>query len=350
MLKDPLAFLVPGGALRGPLLATSPGAESDEPALAGGDRIGPWRIVRQLGQGGVSTVYLAERAQRPSDQPVVLKLTRANPGLRARLIRERQRVAGLSHPAIARVIECGESHDGRLWFAMIPIAGEPIDLHVRRRRLPWRERIALLDAVSDAIDHAHARWLVHRHIKPANILVDERGHPRLLDFGFSCVEETDPARGRGCADHGRNDVPAMHVASDIVQLGMLLRQLLLTGTGACCRTLPQPLPAAVERDLRSVIDAATAAPEPHYRSVADLRSDLQALRSRRPVAARRSSRFHRMARYFARRPLAAMLAAAVALALVLWLVMGAARVAKEGNAAAAGVNETAPGQPPASRR
>lgn len=184
MLANPVcddldAMLPPGGALSGRLLSRLLGDEPDDTPLPPGTRIGCWRIETLFGRGGSATVYLADRADGHFEQQVALKVVRPNRNLIEQFRRERQILANLRHPAIARLIDGGETDDGRLWFAMEPVFGERIDDHVRHKRLPLNERLSLFEDVCDAVAYAHTRALIHGDIKPGNLLVDDAGRPRL---------------------------------------------------------------------------------------------------------------------------------------------------------------------------
>jgi len=143
----------------------------DEPAA--GDSVGPYRLLRELGRGGMGAVWLAERADGHLKRPVALKLPRLAWGgaLTERLARERDILATLTHPNIARLYDAGVDAIGRPWLAMEHIDGQSIDVFCRENRLALPRRIELLLQVCDAVTHAHARLVVHRDLKPSNILV-----------------------------------------------------------------------------------------------------------------------------------------------------------------------------------
>jgi serine/threonine protein kinase/tetratricopeptide (TPR) repeat protein len=153
------------------------------------DRIGPYRVVRVLGHGGMGTVYLAARDDGEFDQTVALKLVRRGLHHDPRAVRrfrdERQTLAALQHPEIARLLDGGVTDDGLPWFAMEYIDGVPIDRYCDERRLSIEQRLELFVRVCEATSHAHAQGVVHRDIKPNNILVLPDGTPKLLDFGIA---------------------------------------------------------------------------------------------------------------------------------------------------------------------
>ncbi|MET0229616.1 MAG: serine/threonine-protein kinase [Rhodanobacteraceae bacterium] len=273
-------LLQPGGALAGRVFSRLLGDAHDDPPLAPGTRVGAWRIGRILGCGGSAIVYLADRADGHFDQEVALKVLRPRPELIERFRRERQILAGLRHPAIARLIDGGEIEGGRLWFAMEPVFGERIDDHVRSRRLPLDARLSLFEAVCEAVAYAHRRQLVHRDIKPANVLVDEAGKPRLLDFGIATADdagdEGDRAMTPNYASPEQRLGSAVTPASDIFQLGTILREIV-----ACCT----PLPRKAARGIDAIVAKATETdPARRYGRVAVLWSDVVALRERRDIS------------------------------------------------------------------
>ncbi|HEV7490333.1 MAG TPA: serine/threonine-protein kinase [Rhodanobacteraceae bacterium] len=295
MLASPIgqsldAVLPAGGALCGRLFGRLLGSDGDDTPLAAGTRIGCWRLDRLLGCGGSSMVYLADRADGHFEQQVALKIVRPNPAFAEQFRRERQVLAHLRHPAIARLIDGGEIDDGRLWFAMEAVFGERIDHHVRNHALGIHDRLALFEEVCEVVAYAHERRLVHRDIKPGNLLVDDAGKPRLLDFGIAMTD--------GAGDDG--DFRAMTpiyaspeqraggivtTASDIYQLGMLLRALVMPDDAPCTAPI-SPLAGT----LRSIIGRATAFEPAHrFPTVVALHAEVAAMcrrrtRSRTPTA------------------------------------------------------------------
>jgi eukaryotic-like serine/threonine-protein kinase len=282
-------ILPPGGALTGRLFSRLIGAANDDPPLLPGTRIGDWSVGKLLGRGGSSMVYLADRADGQFEQQVALKIVRLNQNLIEQFRRERQILAELRHPAIAQLIDGGQMDGGRLWFAMEPVFGERIDAYVRHRRLPLAERLVLFEAVCDAVAYAHSRLLIHRDIKPGNLLVDESGRPRLLDFGIAT--SGDVAEGGGdramtptYASPEQRAGGAITTASDVFQLGLLLRVLVMPLDNPC-DTLPRSMRTVVLAELAAIVAHATEHDPAHrYPTVAALRADLVAVRQRRPVS------------------------------------------------------------------
>jgi hypothetical protein len=309
-----------GGALAGRVggaaLDDIAGARAPQP----GDELGPFRVVREVGRGGMAVVFLGERADGQFTQAVALKwilALAASPATRELFRRERQILADLSHPNIARLVDGGETADGQLWFAMPWIEGETIDQWCRTRQLDPRQRVRLLLQVAGALRFAHARLLVHCDVKASNILVDAEGVVHLLDFGVARLTgQRDGAVSGGytpaVASPEQRTGLAVGTASDIYQLGLLLGSLLGATVDAMAvdaETLRQlagqdrglKWPQEVPAELRAIVARATRAdPGERYESVAALADDCEAWLARRPVAAHRSG-FAYAIRCFVRR-------------------------------------------------
>jgi serine/threonine protein kinase len=143
----------------------------------------------------MGTVYLAQRADHQFEQRVAIKMVEqmaVHPQLRTRLRAERQILASLDHPDIARLVDGGETPDGVPYLVIEYIDGKPIDEYCDALKLPLRERLQLFERVCSAVDYAHRNLIVHRDLKPANILVTPEGHPKLLDFGIAKLLHPDP--------------------------------------------------------------------------------------------------------------------------------------------------------------
>ena len=157
-------------------------------------RVGPYRILERIGEGGMGTVWRAERRDGMIKRPVALKLPRGSwprRGLHARLARERDILSALEHPNIARLYDAGLAEDGQPYLALEYVEGVPIDRYVEDAGLDLRARLRLFLQVTDAIAHAHAKLIVHRDLKPSNILVTADGQVRLLDFGIAKLLEDE---------------------------------------------------------------------------------------------------------------------------------------------------------------
>ena len=293
-------LLPPGGALTGRLFNRLVADPLTETPLPPGTPVGCWRLGRMLGCGGSSLVYLADRADGHFEQQAAIKIVRSDARLVEQFRRERQLLAELGHPSMARLIDGGACADGRPWFAMEHISGVRIDHYVEHRQLSLRDRLVLFEGVCEAVAYAHARELVHRDIKPGNLLVDEHGRARLLDFGIAMAD--------GAGDDGvyRAMTPVyaspeqrygniVAKASDIYQLGMLLGAMLMPERGLPSRHSETNVAGA----LRAVIARATAHdPAQRFPSVAALRAAVVAIRPRaRLVHVRRHVESHRTARF-----------------------------------------------------
>jgi len=152
-----------------------------------GDSVGDYRLVNLLGRGGMATVWLAEHATDPVRASVALKLPNGSwpRRLAERIGRECETLATLHHPGIVRVWEAGATGDGRVFIAMELVEGVPIDKHCADGALTFRDRILLFLRVAEAVSFAHSRLVAHLDLKPANILVDRSGQPRIVDFGIA---------------------------------------------------------------------------------------------------------------------------------------------------------------------
>ncbi len=347
-------FLEPGGALRGPLFARMLAQWRSPDAFAPGQRIGPFRIERELGHGGMGVVYLAERVDGGFAQQVALKLVRGSSqasNLQELFRHERSLLAALDHPHIARLIDGGQSADGWLWFAMERVEGLRIDRHVYERGLNLQQRLGLIVQVCDAVAFAHRRLVVHRDIKPANILVSADGWVKLLDFGIAALADASAAAPSaltpGWASPEQRRGEAVTTASDVFQLGLLLRAVLgVDGARATASTQLEATRAGAhesadspgrglvadiaDADLAAIVEKCTAVDvESRYASVSALREDVCARLVRRPVAARRGGWTYRLGRAVARHPWVALACVAASVTL---LALGT-QLAHERNAA-----------------
>ncbi len=320
-------------------------------------RIGRYRLARRLARGGMGTVYLAERADGAFERLVALKLLRRGldtDDILARFRAERQILADLEHPNIARLIDGGSTTDGRPYLVMEYVRGVPITDYCDRHGVSLQERLRLVQAVCAAVHHAHLHGVIHRDLKPANILVDEQGTAKLLDFGIARLlgSESEAVRTRTGVRLMTPDYASpeqvlgeeVTEASDVYQIGLLLYELLcgvrpyrvnsrsVTDIErVVCREPVAPpsarVPRRVRRRLRGNLDAITLKalrkePAGRYPSAKSLSLDLEGHLERRPVTARSESRGYRI-RYHIRRHRARLLigAGAAAVALVVLAVM-----------------------------
>ncbi|HYG05143.1 MAG TPA: serine/threonine-protein kinase [Stenotrophomonas sp.] len=262
--------------------------------LHAGDMLGPWRLVERLASGGMGTVFVAERADDLYHQRVAIKLLHgaADAEVAARMAAERQLLAQLQHPGIARLYDGGSTPGGQPYLVMEFIEGLPLDRYCQAQQLDLPARIALLRRICRAVEAAHRHLIVHCDLKPANVLVRADGEPVLLDFGIARALGGSGAPADFCtpayASPELLEGRPISVASDVYSLGVLLTELLADrraprDTLQPRATLPRPsaLAAGVpwRRRLRGELDAIAAkacAPEPseRYRSVAALEEDL----------------------------------------------------------------------------
>ncbi len=229
----------PAGDILQQLLEGS-GPEDPCDGQVDGCAIGPYRVDREIGRGGMGVIYLAQRADGQFEQRVALKLLKRGldtDEIMGRFLRERQILARLEHPAIARLLDGGVSDDGRPYFAMEYVDGAPITVHCDRLRLTLEQRLTLFIAVCEAVQYAHANLVVHRDLKPSNILVDAGGRPKLLDFGIAKLlsdeaGSTAPTRSGWYAMTPEYAAPeqlrgeAVTTATDVYALGLILYELL----------------------------------------------------------------------------------------------------------------------------
>ena len=332
-----------------------PPLESAAPPSHGpvaGDRVGPFELLRELGRGGMGSVWLARRAEGVGHRQVALKLPRIAWGdaFTERLAREREILATFSHPNIARLYEAGVDSHGRPWLAMEYVDGEPIDQYCQRQGLSLGERVNLLAQVMGAVAHAHAHLVVHRDLKPGNILVDRDGRPRLLDFGVAKLLDGDRTRDTALTELSGNALTAdyaspeqvrgepLGTASDVYSMGVVAYELLAGArpyrlrqrsryelesaiasaeVALASSRAVQPADAkALRGDLDSVLNKAlrkdTAT---RYPTMDAFAQDLQRWTRREPVQAQPDTWAYRGARFLARHrlPVAAATVAVVAL-------------------------------------
>jgi eukaryotic-like serine/threonine-protein kinase len=293
-----------------------------------GETVGPYRLGRELGRGGMGAVFLAERADGQFEQRVALKLIKRgmdSAEVLARFRAERQILAQLQHPHIARLLDGGISAAGQPYFAMEHVDGVPITVYADRAGLGRVDRLRLFGQVCEAVEHAHRNLVVHRDIKPSNILVTADGQAKLLDFGIAKV--LDPASDQDTVTRRdarpltpRYAAPeqiqglAVTTATDVYSLGVVLHELV---TGRHPSDDPRALGHAGLGDLEHVVRMALRAePDRRYPSVRALADDVRRHLDGRPVSARTDTFAYRASRFVRRHRVAATSAALVALSLV----------------------------------
>jgi eukaryotic-like serine/threonine-protein kinase len=308
-----------------------------------GRRIGPWRIEREIGAGGMGAVYLAER-DGEFRQHAALKLMRPGMDSRAVVARfryERQILAGLDHPNIARLLDGGASEDGRPYFVMEHVAGVPMDEYCRSLSLTGRLRVFL--QVCAAVQYAHQNLIVHRDLKPGNILVTAEGVPKLLDFGIAKLlhQETGPAQTAGLTQMGiRLMTPEyaspeqiegrpITTATDIYSLGVILYEL-LTGkppyAPAVALTAEPPRPSTSLPSLKGDLDvillkAIEKDPARRYASVEQFAGDIRRHLDGIPIVARPQTWRYRTGRFVRRNRVPVIAASLVLLSLSAGLIV-----------------------------
>jgi TolB-like protein/Tfp pilus assembly protein PilF/tRNA A-37 threonylcarbamoyl transferase component Bud32 len=313
-----------------------------------GRHVGAYRLVSQIGRGGMGAAYLAERADAAFSKCVAIKLIKRGMDTDAilrRFLHERQILANLNHANIAALFDGGTTGDGLPYFVMEYVDGLPIDVFCDSRELSVRDRLVLFGAVCAAVHHAHQNRVVHRDLKPANILVTAAGVPKLLDFGIAKL--LDPERGLHTGD-GATLVRAMTPdyaspeqirgetvtpSTDVYSLGVLLYEL-LTGRHpqptagrtpveterAICEDVPRPPSTVVgddaswrgvgaggrrhglSRDLDAIVmTALQKQPDRRYASAQALSDDIRCYLEGRPITARVDGFATRAARQLVRR-------------------------------------------------
>jgi len=322
-----------------------------------GRQIGAYRLVRELGRGGMGTVYLGERADPQFQMRVAIKVIKRGMDTDAVLQRfghERQILAGLEHPNIARLLDGGTTGDGVPYFVMEYVDGQPIDEYCHAHRLGIGDRLELFRRVCAAVTYAHQNLVVHRDIKPSNILVTAEGIPKLLDFGIAKLLDTDGGDLSVATEFGRQAMTPQYASpeqlrgdrvttvSDVYALGVLLYELLTSAqpyeaanksadetsqivantevvrpSAMAARRGDQETSRRLRGDLDTIVIAAMRKdPAERYASVAlfaeDVRRHLEGL----PVVARGDSWTYRTGRFVRRRKLGVAAAAAIVFALV----------------------------------
>jgi eukaryotic-like serine/threonine-protein kinase len=334
--------------LASPLLPASP----DRIRTMIGQRIGAYRITDLLGEGGMATVWLAERCDGSFDHQVAIKCLKAalaGPELERRFARERQILATLDHSGIARLLDGGISEDGVAYIVMERVEGEPLCQWCRAKNLSVTRCLQLFVEVCAAVQYAHQHLVVHRDLKPANILVNQEGHPRLLDFGVAGLLDgaaADQPDTRSMAMTPEYAAPeqwlgkSVGVAADVYALGVILCELLsgrrpaaAIQAGSRPEQVKMPsrlimLPGDVADSSRKrrahrvrgdldaiVLKALREEPGQRYASAANMADDIERHLQHEPVLARRGNLAYRSTRFAQRHKgaLAAMLLIAAVL-------------------------------------
>jgi len=323
-----------------------------------GKRFGRYRILRELGRGGMGAVFLAERADGEFEQKVALKVVRRNladTGLERRFRQERQILAGLSHENIARLLDGGVGEDGEPFLVMEYVDGSPVDDYCEANGLSTEARLRLFLEVCDGVAYAHQHLIVHRDLKPSNVLVTPSGTPKLLDFGIAKILDPEQLGEQTRTEH-RAFTPEyaspeqvagepVTTAADVYSLGVLLRNLLQAGAARRVRRNPEARPLGVGDDaqteatnlptrpekggawetghkffgveLRNIVAMATREePGRRYPSVEQLAEDVRRYLAGLPIRAQHDSLTYRAGKFVRRNRSAVIAASLVVLALV----------------------------------
>jgi tRNA A-37 threonylcarbamoyl transferase component Bud32/tetratricopeptide (TPR) repeat protein len=342
-----------------------------------GDVVGPYRLERELGRGGMGTVWLAERIDKTLKRKVALKLPHQGFGraqLVQRLARERDILSALEHPNIARLYDAGVAEDGQPFLALEYVEGIPIDVYASEQALDLRQRLGLFVQVCRAIAYAHTHLVLHRDLKPSNILVTENGEVRLLDFGVAkllqdgSAEETELTRlgGRALtpeyASPEQISAQPLTTASDIYSLGVVLYELvcgqrpyklkrdsmgaledaiLVTDPPRPSRVATAPLRRELGGDVDTIVlKMLEKVPGARFPTATAIIDDVERFLAGQPVLARPTSAWYRARKFIRRHRLLAAAAAAVVTAVLLgagaalWQARVARQEAKRAEAAA----------------
>lgn len=319
-------------------------------AIGQGDLIGHWRVLSPIGRGGMGEVWLGERADGLFEKKVAIKFIRGDrAGLRGSIESERQLLAGLQHPGIVRLLDAGVNADGHAFLVTEFIEGTTLDVWLEQRRPSLAQRLDLLHQISNAVAYAHERLVIHRDIKPRNIIIDHNARAYLLDFGIAraLVDPADALQTTNLILTPEFAAPELivenvaSVRSDIYTLGGVLYFLLcekpplsvrglplldaikvirdempphtITATGASFPGEPRRLLA----DLDSIaLKALAKSPRERYGTVEAFLADIGAARANLPILASPPSTWDRSLRYLRRHKIAITIAAIVALSLL----------------------------------
>ena len=310
-----------------------------------GRRVGTYRLVREVGRGGMSRVFLAERADGEFEQQVALKLLR--PGFDTdidvmRFRAERQILASLSHPNIARLLDGGVTDDALPYLVLEYVDGVPVDRYCESRGLTTRQRLELFVTIADAVQYAHRNLVVHRDLKPSNILVTSDGTVKLLDFGVAkLLEQNAPGARPTTRTTHRWMTPdyaapeqirgkAITPRTDVYQLGAALYELLAGHTpfGHCGDTIHELERAILDRDPDSlgqtlggdldaiVLKALRKNPDERYASASEFADDVRRHLTGHPVRARQQTLGYRSRRFVYRNRFRLAAAAGIVMVLV----------------------------------
>jgi tetratricopeptide (TPR) repeat protein len=384
-VRSLLAADAAAGAALGAAVASAAEALAEAPPRLP-ERIGNYRVLEELGRGGMGVVYRAERDDDSYRGQVAIKLISrhlSGADARRRFLVERQILADLDHPSIAKLLDGGTTEDGQPYLVMELIDGEPIDAYLREAGLGLEARLALVAEVADAVSHAHSRLVVHRDLKPANILITAAGRPKLLDFGIAKIlDQEGPQQTRmgalpmtpEYASPEQVSGGPIGVQTDVYSLGVVLYEL-LTGVSPygeargssplqlsrAIGEIEPPLPSVAVRtegsgerrvppvaarllagDLDAIVATALRKDGTRrYASVERFAADLRAFLAREPVAARVDSWHYRAGKWLQRNAPVAVLGGVAVAALVGGLLAASAQARRADREAARASAEAA---------
>jgi serine/threonine-protein kinase len=311
--------------------------ESGEDSPPPPEVIAPYRVLHRIAVGGMGTVWLAHRTDVMVNRLVALKLPRGrwlSLGFADRLAQEREILAALNHPNIARLYDAGITGNGQPYLAIEYVAGRPIDKYVKRHQLSIRSRLQLFLLVARAVAHAHARLIVHRDLKPSNILVTDDGDVKLLDFGIAklldngriAAPNSDVSRSLLTPAYASPEQIAgepLGIATDVYSSGVILHELVTgvrprLGGARMSASSPDPLTRrGVPGDVAAIVrKALQVRPDDRYDTINALADDVDRYLHNHPVHARADSEWYRVTKFVARNNVVVGAAAVVLLAVL----------------------------------
>ena len=368
-LLPPISDSLRNAAISG-AKTTSAGArdlDTAPPQRQSGQSVGPYRLIKEIGRGGMGVVWLAARADGQHERQVALKMPlveNLNWLLAARFARERNILASLEHPGIARLYDAGVDSETQPYIALEYVVGVPINEYVREQNLKPEATVALFTKVIDAVSHAHAQLVIHRDIKPTNILVDGKGEPHLLDFGIAKLLDDEDSMSADATQLTRLSGRALTLdyaspeqvngqtlgtASDVYSLGVVLYELLtgnkpyspkgptrrdlelaiveqeptkpsdrlmLTGTSVAGKTARR-----IRGDLDTVVlKALKKDPRQRYATAQAFADDLKRYLAFEPITAKADSEWYRVTKFIRRNRLSVAMTGAFLAALLVGIV------------------------------
>ena len=303
------------------MLTTAPGDTGPDTSYNPDDLIGNWRVVKHVATGGMGEVYKAKRADGTYEQTVALKIMQGTDTRRLEHFEnERRLLAQMEHPNISRIIDGGANEDERPFVVMEFVQGEAITEFAVQNGLSTAARLRLFCDLCNAVSHAHAKLILHKDIKADNVLVDQKGQVRLIDFGLStALSEAGTGGGFSLMSAAPEQLlgQPLSVATDIFGLGVLLHQLLC---GAYPERAPDAamVPKGVDNPELSAITAKALQlrPQDRYHTVEALKDDIVAFLEKRPVTAYGAGRAYKTKKFLRKYPIPSAISAAFIVSLI----------------------------------